>query len=134
MTELYCLGDSLTFGSGVPKSKKWTTLAAGEDLHIVSLGVPGDTTGGMLARLQTLLQSHLAPGTKVLVMGGSNDIFYSGTDVGARSNIGAMVHQVIAAGLTPVVGIPLPIVPEDAPKEWEPVANFHEAAKLLERR
>lgn len=132
MTELYCLGDSLTFGPGVPKSQKWTTLAAGEDLHIVSLGVPGDTTGGMLARLQTLLQSHLAPGTKVLVMGGSNDIFFSGSSTAARGNLAAMVHQLSAAGLSPIVGIPLPICVEDAPQKWAKLADFSRSAALLE--
>ena len=43
-----------------------------------------------------------------------------------------MVHQTIAAGLTPIVGIPVPIVAEDAPQDWEPVANFSQSAKMLE--
>jgi len=131
MGELYCLGDSLTFGFGVRRQERWTNLAQQQTaLQVINFGCNGDTTGGILARLQTVLATQ--PRGKVLIMGGSNDIFYSGTDVGARSNLGAMVHQVIAAGLTPVVGIPLPIVPENAPKEWEPVANFQQAAKRLE--
>mgnify|MGYP006328876335 CR=1 FL=1 len=55
MTTLYCLGDSLTFGAGVRTSEKWTSLVASERLRTVNLGVPGDTTAGMLARLQKLL-------------------------------------------------------------------------------
>ena len=132
MKKLICLGDSLTFGLRVPQSQTWPRLVQETGVEVVSLGICGDTTGGMLARLQTVLREQGRSAAVVLIMGGSNDIFYSGTDVGARSNIGAMVHQVIAAGLTPVVGIPLPIVPEDAPKDWEPVANFYEAAKLLD--
>lgn len=132
MKKLICLGDSLTFGLRVPQSQTWPRLVQDAGVEVVNLGISGDTTGGMLARLPAVLKEQGKTQTVVLIMGGSNDIFYSGTDTAARSNIGAMVHQVIAAGLTPVVGIPLPIVPEDAPKEWEPVANFQEAAKRLE--
>ena len=83
MKTLYCLGDSLTYGLGVRTSQKWTALAATETLQIINLGVSGDTTGGMLARLQTLLQTpvyQLPPQERplVLVMGGTNDIFFSG--------------------------------------------------------
>lgn len=132
MKKLICLGDSLTFGLRVPQSQTWPRLVQETGVEVINLGICGDTTGGMLARLPAVLKEQGKTQAVVLIMGGSNDIFYSGTDTAARNNLGAMVHQVIAAGLTPVVGIPLPIVPEDAPKEWEPVANFHEAAKLLE--
>ena len=132
MKKLICLGDSLTFGLRVPQSQTWPRLLQSAGLEIMNLGICGDTTGGMLARLPAILKEQARQEATVLIMGGSNDIFYSGTDTAARSNLGAMVHQVIAAGLTPVVGIPLPIVPEDAPKDWEPVANFREAAKTLE--
>jgi len=130
MTELICLGDSLTFGPGVPHSQKWTTLAAGDSLHVVNMGVPGDTTSGMLARLQKLLQASDRP--TVLVMGGTNDIFFSGSDIAARSNLAAMVHQLSAAGCRPVVGIPTPIVPEDAPQKWAALTDFSRAAARLE--
>lgn len=138
MTKLYCLGDSLTYGLGVRTSQKWTALAADEQLQIVNLGVSGDTTGGMLARLQTLLQTpvyQLPPQERplVLVMGGTNDIFFSGSDTAARGNLAAMVHQLSAAGYRPLVGIPLPICPQDAPKKWESLANFEESARLLEQ-
>ena len=138
MTKLYCLGDSLTYGLGVRTSQKWTALAASDTLQIINLGVSGDTTGGMLARLQTLLQNsvyQLPPQDRpmVLVMGGTNDIFFSGSDTAARGNLAAMVHQLSAAGYRPLVGIPLPICPQDAPKKWESLANFEKAAQLLEQ-
>ena len=132
MKKLICLGDSLTFGLRVPQSQTWPRLVQETGIEVINLGICGDTTGGMLARLPAILKEHAKTQAVVLIMGGSNDIFYSGTDMAARSNLGAMVHQTIAAGLIPVVGIPLPIVSEDAPQEWEPVANFHRSAKLLE--
>ena len=132
MKKLICLGDSLTFGLRVPQSQTWPRLLQSTGLEVMNLGICGDTTGGMLARLPAILKEQARTDAAVLIMGGSNDIFYSGTDTAARCNIGAMVHQTIAAGLQPLVGIPIPIVPEDAPSQWEPVANFRDSAKLLE--
>jgi len=135
MRKLICLGDSLTFGLRVPHSQAWPRLVQTDTgMEVVNLGVSGDTTGGMLARLQPLLRESesLRQQTVVLIMGGSNDIFYSGSDICARSNMGALVHQTIAAGMMPVVGIPLPIAPEDAPADWGRVADFALAAHQLE--
>ena len=138
MIELICLGDSLTYGPGVPHSKRWTTLAADGRLVIRPMGISGDTTGGMLSRLQPLLQNpvlQLAPALRpmVLILGGSNDIFFSGSTEAAQGNLGAMVHQLSAAGYRPLVGIPLPICPEDAPQKWAQLADFDRSARLLEQ-
>lgn len=138
MKTLICLGDSLTFGLRVPRSQSWPRLVAEKaGVDVVNLGISGDTTSGMLARLQTLLQNadrHLSPECMplVLVMGGSNDIFYAGTDAGARANLGAMVHQLKQAHMVPVVGIPVPVAAEDAPAQWGQLADFGEAARMLE--
>ena len=137
MRKLICLGDSLTFGLRVPHSQAWPRLVSRETgMEVQNLGISGDTTGGMLARLQNLtgMLGHGAAENMpvLLILGGSNDIFYAGTDTVAKANIGAMIHQAMAAHMMPVVGIPLPIVPEDAPQDWDPVANFHSAATILE--
>lgn len=128
MTELICLGDSLTYGPGVPGSRKWTALAARDGLSITNLGVSGDTTAGMLARLQNLQ----CKGASVLVLGGTNDIFYAGTDATARCSLGAIVQQLQALSVPVLVGIPLPVCPQDAPQKWAKLANFRESALLLE--
>ena len=130
MTELYCLGDSLTFGPGVAKSQKWTTLAQSDDLHITNLGVPGDTTSGMLARLQKLLPE--AKGQAVLLLGGSNDIFFTGSDLCARNNMAAMVHQLLGGGCRVYVGLPLPIDAVAAPQKWAALADFAKANETLQ--
>ena len=138
MRDLICLGDSLTFGLRVPHSQAWPRLVEQQTGATVrNLGVSGDTTGGMLARLQPLLDAanrHLTPENMpaLLILGGSNDVFYGGTDAAARANIGAMVHQAMAAHVIPVVGIPLPICPEDAPESWGKVTDFAASARILE--
>ena len=89
MRKLICLGDSLTFGLRVPHSQAWPRLVSRETgLEVQNLGISGDTTGGMLARLQNLVGTVSHSGTAesmpvLLIMGGSNDIFYAGTDTGA---------------------------------------------------
>mgnify|MGYP003235117011 CR=1 FL=1 len=115
--KLIRIGDSLTFGYGVHLSQRWTRLCAQETgWELVNEGINGDTTGGMLARMQGGVLAELREGglgadrPYVLLMGGSNDVFYSGSDAAARENMGAMIHQLFSVGVLPVVGIPLPLI------------------------
>ena len=85
--KLICIGDSLTFGYGVRPSQRWTRLCAQETgWEIVNEGISGDTTGGMLVRLRALLAERdiCVQRPLVLLMGGANDIFFSGTDTGGK--------------------------------------------------
>lgn len=100
--KLICIGDSLTFGYGVRPSQRWTRLCAQETgWEIVNEGISGDTTGGMLVRLRALLAERdiCVQRPLVLLMGGANDIFFSGTDTGARANMGAMLNQLLSLGV-----------------------------------
>ena len=133
--ELYCLGDSLTFGYGVNRTQRWIHLAAQESgWQLINLGICGDTTGGMLARLQTQLMPQLTEqrGGYVLLMGGGNDIFYGGSAVPARVNMGAMAHQLLSIGAVPIIGSPIPLCVDDVPQAWSSVVNFPQAARLTE--
>ena len=131
---LICIGDSLTFGYGVRLSQRWTRLCEQEaGWEVINEGINGDTTGGMLARMQGKVLSQLREGgicadrPYVLLMGGSNDVFYSGSDAGARANMGAMIHQLFAVGALPMIGIPLPADAAHAPKEWAAAVDFRAA-------
>ena len=109
--KLICIGDSLTFGYGVRPSQRWTRLCAQETgWEIVNEGISGDTTGGILVRLHTLLADRdiCVQRPLVLLMGGANDIFFSGTDTGARANMGAMLNQLLSLGVHTMIGIPTP--------------------------
>lgn len=135
---LICLGDSLTFGFGVSPAQRWTRLVGQEtDWQVLNYGVNGDTTTGMLVRMQTLMQSGVLKQTtsdpyQILIMGGSNDIFYSGSDICARSSLGAMIHQLASIGTIPIVGIPIPVDAAAAPASWGAAVNFEQAAEQLE--
>lgn len=135
--KLICIGDSLTYGYGVHPPQRWTRLCAQETgWEIVNEGISGDTTGGMLARLQRLFpelraDSICAEHPRVLLMGGSNDVFYSGVDTGARANMGTMIQQLLGIGVLPLVGVSLPIDEMHTPKAWAAVVDFPAAAVCI---
>lgn len=86
------LGDSIT------RRTDWSSLLP--DNTVVNMGVDGDKTGGMLARLG----SALAQNPKVLcIMGGIND-FRTGFAVStAYNNLASIVSQARAAGVRVII-------------------------------
>ena len=65
----------------------------------------------------------------VLLMGGTNDIAYGGDLAGARANMGAMAHLIIAGGGLPLIGIP-PGLRRPIRREWAELMP-ERAAELL---
>ena len=133
--KLICIGDSLTFGYQVPREHCWTSVFGRiSGWEVVNRGISGDTTGGMLARLQrdamNLALEERARGraSRVLVMGGGNDIFFSGTADQAKANIAAICYQLEAEGLSVLLGIPLPIDWTGTPENWASFVDFRRAA------
>lgn len=115
--KILCLGDSITFGTGVSRSKVWTTLLQQRyACEVINRGIPGDTTGGMLARYIHEVEKYKPH--MVVLLGGGNDIFSSGDDRTARANLTALAHQTSARALRPVVCTPLPIRPAEMSPEW----------------
>ena len=91
--------------------------------EVTNLGICGDTTGGMLVRLNTevipkMRNRALRQRPFVLLLGGVNDIFYSGTDTGARANMGAMLQELLTAGARCALLSPLAISFDTLTPEW----------------
>lgn len=127
--KIVCIGDSLTFGFGVPRRQTWTALAQGElGVDIVNKGIPGDTTGGMLVRYAAELERHRP--ALVCVMGGFNDIFFGGDDRPARANIAAMIHQSTSRNVVPLLCTPAPVVVGNARADWARLVDFFAAQEL----
>lgn len=83
------LGDSIT--------RKWDLAAAFPQLHLANRGIAGDTTRGMLCRLQeTVLNLHPKA---IVLMGGINDLSQSprGTPQTVAANVRAMLEQIRTA-------------------------------------
>ena len=128
--KIICMGDSITYGHGLTDlSRRWSDLTAARTGHtLINLGVNGDTTGGMLSRCQTQVFPQ-TPNAMVL-LGGINDINLTGDYRFAKVNMTAILQQAAAIGLPVIVGIPLPVVPEDmAFLNWD---NDRNLAKSVE--
>lgn len=129
--KLVCMGDSLTYGYGVPRRDCWVSLtAARTGRTLVNRGINGDTTGGMLARFERDVLGE-TPG-RVLLLGGANDIMLSHTDAQARANLGAMTFQALDRRIKPVVGLYPPIHPEEVGPPWTGLGDFFALAPVFD--
>ena len=134
MGTIICLGDSLTYGYGVRRAQCWTELAAEmSDWNVVNRGICGDTTGGMLVRLREILREEIGQRNErcFLLMGGCNDIFFSGSSTGARENMAAMAHQLFAEGEMPLIAVGPGIADGSYPSMWSDLVDFPEAGKVI---
>ena len=136
MGTMFCLGDSLTFGYGVRRAQCWTALASElSGWTLYNCGVCGDTTGGMLTRMREILRDEKGRSNErcFLLLGGCNDIFYSGSSAGAKENMAAMVQQLLSLGETPLVAIGPGIAAGAYPTAWTALVDFQEAAEEIAR-
>ena len=130
--KIICIGDSLTYGYRVRRSKTWINLSEKElKINIKNKGISGDTTGGMLARFR---EDVISKKPKIVfIMGGSNDII-TGANLGVpQSNIMAMVHQARGNMITPILGLPTKIDVDEVIDEWSSFADYEYISKQIEK-
>jgi acyl-CoA thioesterase I len=101
-------GDSLTYGYGANPSESYPVrLEALIGRKVVSAGVPGETTGGGLARLQSALDESKP--TLVLLCEGGNDFLQHLDEKTAAQNLRSMIGLARAQGAQVVlIGVPKP--------------------------
>ncbi|MGV8906227.1 MAG: GDSL-type esterase/lipase family protein [Acetobacterium sp.] len=128
--KIVCFGDSLTFGYNVSHKEKWHVIAENETgIRMQNSGINGDTTDGMLARIQ---QVFAAKPDGVILMGGYNDIFFNRSWERAAQNMKIMVDQFRDQNLMVFVAIPPPILLPVAVKEGEEAIDFEESYVMIE--
>lgn len=107
------IGASNTYGSGrgrtaggvsqseaFPAQLEALLRARGYDLRVVNAGVPGDTTAGMLARLD----SAVPDGTRVVIIQpGGNDARRGGSTAEAATNVAQMSSRLRARGIKVII-------------------------------
>lgn len=111
--KIVCLGDSLTAGYKLRPEEGWVSILQRETPHSwINQGISGDTSTGVLLRLQT--QALPLEPDYVLMLCGFNDIMLTGSCDIAKTSVMAMFHQCPKQGVKPVLGIPYEIrnVPE----------------------
>ena len=102
---IVALGASNTYGSGrgrvaggVPPSQAWPAQlesmlrARGIDAHVANAGIPGDTTGGTLARLE----SAVPEGTRLVILQPGGNDKRRGQGAARAGNIAAIKARLAA--------------------------------------
>lgn len=129
--KIICFGDSLTFGYQVSQAEKWHVIAQKKTgIQMVNRGVSGDTTEGMLGRIQKQVLNAKPEG--VILMGGYNDVFFNRSWEPAAKNMSTMVDQVRANGILVFVAIPPPIHLPVAFKEGGEMIDFEKSSVMIE--
>lgn len=130
MKKILCLGDSLTYGYGVSRRDTWTSKVQDQGKYtVVNAGCSGNTTGGMLACFPRELEKHRPD--ILFAMGGGNNIFFAGTDAGARADMAALVHLSYPERVEPVLGI-APAIHPPIRRDWAALVDEARTMALWE--
>ena len=132
MKTLVCHGDSLTEGSELDSQAIWP-LGVERRLHlkVINSGIGGDTTGGLLSRFYHDVVQHRPD--YVLIMGGTNDLWW-GLDLKLiQANIFTMTCQAEYHHIVPLVALPLPMIVERARRQdfMAPEGGYEKCAEKL---
>ncbi|WP_462392032.1 GDSL-type esterase/lipase family protein [Clostridium cadaveris] len=117
MNKITCIGDSLTFGYGVSKDKKWIDILAKElpRYEVLNKGVNGDTTSGLLSRFyQDVI---LNKPEKTIITIGSNDFLTGRTVDSAFENLKLLIKESKENAIGTFIGIE-PLICADLAKEY----------------
>lgn len=121
--KLICIGDSLIYGYGVKSKERWTNIVKEKlDIELINKGICGDTTTGLLTRFYKDVVFEKA--THVVIMGGTNDFLWQVPIEQVKANIAAILFHSIHYNIVPIIGIPIPVDPDAAKKNWNFIDGF----------
>jgi lysophospholipase L1-like esterase len=105
---IVAFGDSLTYGTGANEDESYpSVLAQLIGRKVVRAGVPGEMTGGGLARLESVIDAH-RPALVIVCLGG-NDMLRKLNDAEIVRNLRAIIKSLKERGIAVVlVGVPRP--------------------------
>jgi len=108
MKTLICMGDSLTEGDEIPAGHTWPELVSNAlNVDVTNCGIGGDTTTGMLARFHPEVVARRP--AFVLIMGGTNDLWWGQPINTVLANLFSMVFQARHYGVASVIALPPPV-------------------------
>jgi acyl-CoA thioesterase-1 len=127
---ILCIGDSLTFGYGVKETENWVSiLSAKIKEKIINKGIPGNTTTEMKERIAEDVVDNKP--SRVLVMGGTNDIFLNSRINDILDNIDTMVQICEINNIVPTILTPLSIKDNIEVKTWFEDMDYKKVNKNL---
>ncbi|WP_178623439.1 GDSL-type esterase/lipase family protein [Frisingicoccus sp.] len=128
--DLVCLGDSIVYGYGVSSRYAWPYLASQAlGIHILNKGENGDTADGMNVRfMDDVVWNHPK---EVFIMAGANDILMGIPQAHTREGIDMMIGKALAAGIQPMIGIPIQVDGEMLKSCWYSFFSMDETLALF---
>jgi lysophospholipase L1-like esterase len=120
---IVAFGDSLTYGTGANESESYpVVLAQLINRKVVRAGVPGETTGGGLARLESVIEEH-RPALMIVGLGG-NDMLGRANDAEIKANLRRILQTIQGRGVSVVLfGVPKPALITSAAPFYEELAK-----------
>ncbi|WP_294374828.1 GDSL-type esterase/lipase family protein [uncultured Clostridium sp.] len=107
--DIIFLGDSLTYGYGVPKEKSWVYLTAKRlNLNYLNKSQNGDTTPSMLSRYYSNVIKYNP--SRIFIMGGTNDLLCGRKVLSISDNIEIMIKDGLKINAEIILGIPPKII------------------------
>lgn len=132
MKTIVCHGDSLTEASDIDKNYTWPTLLENRlNVRIINSGIGGDTSGGLLARFYHDVVRH--DPDMVIILGGTNDLWWDLEVNLIQANIFTMTCQAEFHNITPIVGLPLPLLTAKIQRQemMAPIAGWPKCVQKL---
>ena len=147
--KMVCLGDSFTVGYMVDPDLVWTSILKSRlsKFRIIPRGINGDTTSGMLSRLNRDVieeKPHYA-----MIIGGANDIISMSGGVSGgghtpsvagpgfdptmiiKNNTMAMIHQLFDNRVIPIIATHVPCISEMVPPAWSSFYDFSDFNEII---
>ncbi len=134
MKRLVCIGDSLTAGTDLERAYTWPSLVENAlDIAVINAGIPGDTTGGMLARVYPDVVEKRPD--FVLITGGTNDVWWDLDVYQMRANFFSIARQAQHHGIAPILGMPVPLYMAALERQdfAPPVSGYLKCQEKLDR-
>ena len=128
--KLVCIGDSLTYGYGVPSNACWVELLKIHlNIEVINKGINGDTTAGILSRsYRDIIEQNPA---YVIIMAGTNDIIMDYPLKLVKDNIELLVKEVKENNIIPILALQPPIVTALAKTFWDEEIDYEKANENL---
>ena len=124
------IGDSLTFGYGVPKNQSWVyKLSTILQSEVINRGINGDTTPSMLNRFYEDVSSKRPKYT--FIMGGTNDLLSGRPIDSILANISEMINESKSINTEIYIGIPPYIIKEMATELFIPSPFYSYCERAL---
>ncbi|AJA48039.1 esterase [Clostridium pasteurianum DSM 525 = ATCC 6013] len=123
MKKIVCIGDSLTYGYGVKKSERWSSILENEIYsEVLNKGICGDTSTGVLSRIYRDVILNKA--SEAIIMIGTNDFIWGVAQEQVRANIATVLFHMLNYNINSIIAIPTPVYSSLAEKKWKSVANY----------